>query len=86
MIPAAANHGTRAAGLARASSGGNTTAAPEAKYGHSSQTEASNPSPAIWVARSSGTTPYIRRCQRTRASKPRCGTSTPLDLPVEPDV
>src|ERR1051326_3358871 len=62
------------------------TAAPAARYGHNSQTLASNEDALINVARSFEVTPYAHRCQSTRFARFLCDTMTALGFPVEPDV
>ncbi len=76
-----------AAGEVRVSSSATRcTAAPEARYGHSSQIDASKPSPASCVAPSASVTAKASRCQWTRLSSAPCVTTTPLGVPVEPEV
>ncbi len=76
-----------AAGEARVSSSSTRcSVAPAARYGQTSHTDASKPSPASCVARSASVTPNASRCHPTRFVSPPCVTSTPLGVPVEPEV
>ena len=73
-------------GLLRTDSPGICTLAPDARYGHNSQTAASKPTTACRLARSAGVTLNARMCQSIRFRKPPCVASTPLGWPVEPEV
>ncbi|KGW86846.1 hypothetical protein Y030_1948 [Burkholderia pseudomallei MSHR332] len=73
----------------RAASGANQTLAPVHRYGQISQTAASKPMPAVWLARidcGASCSPYARACHAHRFARPRCGISTPFGAPVVPDV
>ena len=75
-----------ASGTVRIVSPTTCTLAPVARYGHSSQTDASKPGLAYKVPRSLGVTLNARRCQLTRLRRLPWVICTPFGLPVEPEV
>jgi hypothetical protein len=71
---------------ARVSRVPSTSVAPAASAITISNTEASKLGEANWSTRSPASTPRSRACPRATLASPRCGTSTPLGRPVEPEV
>ncbi len=72
-----------AAGSYRDSSSIRTSSAPEASVVKISCTLTSKEGEVHWSVRSGG---CAARWARTRLAGPRCGTTTPLGRPVEPEV
>ena len=73
-------------GEERTSSPAIHTVAPANKCGQISQTAASNPRPARWLARSCRVTRKFSRCHSIRCRRFSCVISTPLGTPVDPEV
>src|SRR5688572_21533005 len=85
-IVCSTNQDDSSGGAAVRSPGTMYNVAPATSVGQISQTEASNATLASWVVRSAGVSANVSMCQKIRLSSVRCVTSTPLGIPVEPEV
>ncbi len=70
----------------RTSSGASTSLPPTVSAMVSSNTATSKPTEANWSTRLSVLRSILSTAVAARLAMPSCGTTTPLGLPVEPDV
>ncbi len=86
VIPCPASQRIIRGAETRQSSSGMWRLAPAARQDQTSQTETSNEGPENRVARSSGVSRKVSRCQRISRLSEACSISAPLGRPVEPEV